>query len=157
MQKSHNATHCKHCQARMNSIFCDIQEEDIEALNTNKGCSYYKKGQILFSQDTTPHGLYVIYSGKVKVFQLAENGKEQILRMTKPGDIIGYRALISNDKYTASAETIEESYMCFLPKELFFGILQRNESITQKVIHVLSSDLKSAEHRVTGLAQKPVR
>ena len=157
MSSANNNTNCKNCNSRLNSIFCEINDEDISSLNANKGCAFYKKGQMIFKQGTTPHGIYVLYSGKVKLFQLSENGREQIVRMTKPGDVIGYRALIGNEKYSASAETLEESNICFIPKELFFGIMNRNASITTQLLSLLSHDLKNAEQKITGLAQKPVR
>jgi CRP/FNR family transcriptional regulator, polysaccharide utilization system transcription regulator len=157
MQKGNNITNCKNCVARFNSIFCEIEDADINSLNANKGCSHYKKGQVIFKQGSTPHGIYVVYSGKVKLFQLAENGREQIIRMTKPGDVVGYRALLGNEKYTASAETIEESNICFIPRELFFNSMSRNSTITTHLMNLLSHDLKNAERKITDLAQKPVR
>lgn len=157
MRKGNTIVDCKNCASRLNSIFCSLEEDEIESLNHNKGCFSYKKGQIIFSQGTMPHGLFVIYSGKIKLYQLAENGREQIVRMAKAGDVIGYRALLSSERYTSSAETIEESNICFLPKDLFFTMMNKNLSITTKLMQLLTSDLKSAEHRITDFAQKPVR
>jgi len=157
MQKANNISGCKNCVARLNSILREIEEVDVNALSGNKCCSFYKKGQVIFNQGTTPHGIFVIYSGKVKLFQLAENGREQIVRLAKPGDAIGYRALLGNEKYTASAETLEESNICFIPKELFFNIMSRNPTITTQLLNLLSHDLKNAERKITDLAQKPVR
>ncbi len=157
MRKGNTIKDCKNCESRLSSIFCSIDESDLEALNNNKGCTAYKKRQIIFSQGTIPHGLFVIYSGKVKLYQLAENGREQIVRMAKPGDVIGYRALLSNDHYSSTAETIEESNICFIPKTLFFSMMNKNSSITSQLMKLLTVDLKSAEHKITDLAQKPVK
>lgn len=157
MRRGNTSVDCKNCESRLNSIFCSIEESEINALNDNKGCSSYKKSQIIFSQGTTPHGLFVIYSGKVKLYQLAENGREQIVRMAKAGDVIGYRALLSGDRYTSSAETIEESNICFIPKDLFFSMMNKNSSITMQLMKLLTFDLKNAEHKMTDLAQKPVK
>lgn len=157
MRKGNTIVDCKNCESRLSSIFCTLEDVEVDALNDNKGCSSYKKSQVIFSQGTMPHGLFVIYSGKVKLYQLAENGREQIVRMAKAGDVIGYRALLSSDRYTSSAETIEESNICFIPKELFFNMMNKNSSITVQLMKLLSYDLKNAEHKITDLAQKPVR
>lgn len=157
MRKGNASIDCMNCNSRAKSIFCTINEKDVEAINDNKGCSFYKKGQIIFNQHSSPHGIFVIYSGKVKVFQLAENGKEQIVRMVKEGDVIGYRALLSNENYTSTAETLVDSKICFIPKELFFSLMSKNYSITERLMKHLTTDLKHAESKVTGLAQKSVK
>ncbi|MCK6649348.1 MAG: Crp/Fnr family transcriptional regulator [Bacteroidia bacterium] len=148
---------CKNCQVRLNSIFCSLEGKEIDALHENKGCSAYKKSQIIFSQGALPHGIYVVYTGKVKLHQLAESGREQIVRMAKPGDIIGYRSLLSGDRYTSTAETIEESNICFIPKKLFWSLMDSNQTVTIQLMKLLSSDLKKAEHAITNIAQKPVK
>ena len=148
---------CQFCESRFHSIFCNLEKNELTELSASKGCSTYKKGQIIFKQDSYPHGLYCINAGKVKLYQMAENGREQIVRMTKTGDILGYRALLSGEKYTASAETLEESSVCFIPRNIFFKIMETNSSLSMQVMKLLANDLKNAEHKVTDLAQKPVR
>jgi CRP/FNR family transcriptional regulator len=157
MRKGNAYVDCKNCDSRAKSIFCTLRESDVESINDNKGCSMYKKGQIIFTQNSSPHGLYVIYSGKVKIYQLSENGKEQIVRMAKTGDVIGYRSLLSDERYSSSAEAITESNICFIPKDLFMGIMNNNPSVTQGLMKHLTRDLKYAENMITGLAQKTVR
>jgi CRP/FNR family transcriptional regulator, polysaccharide utilization system transcription regulator len=157
MRKGNASIDCTNCDSRAKSIFCTLHENDVEAINNNKGSSFYKKGQIVFNQNSAPHGIFVIYSGKVKVFQLAENGKEQIVRLAREGDVIGYRALLSSENYTSTAETLVDSNICFIPKELFFGMMSKNPSITEGLMKHLTKDLKHAENKITGLAQKSVR
>ncbi|MCX6296010.1 MAG: Crp/Fnr family transcriptional regulator [Bacteroidetes bacterium] len=157
MLKETPILNCKNCQARLDSIFCTLEDKEIEILQEIKGCSSYKKGQMIFSQGTVPHGLYVVYSGKVKLHQLAENGREQIVRLAKPGDIIGYRSLLSADRYTSTAEAIEESTICFIPKKVFWHFMNSNQTIPVQLMKLLSNDLKKAEHTITNIAQKPVK
>lgn len=157
MTKEAPLVDCKNCPARLSSIFCSLETIEIDSLQENKGCSSYKKGQIIFSQGAVPHGIYVVYTGKVKLHQLAENGREQIVRMAKPGDIIGYRSLLSSDRYTSTAETIEESNICFIPKKIFWNLMSSNQTISTQLMKLLSSDLKKAEHTITNIAQKPVK
>ena len=71
-------------------------------------------------------GLFCINSGKVKVYKITSDGKEQILNLAKAGDFIGYRALISEEFYSASATVIEEGAICYIPKADFLEILNNN-------------------------------
>lgn len=157
MKKADPHTDCQFCEARLKSVFCDLNKEEVNELSQHKGCVTYKKGQDIFRQDSYPHGIYCINKGKVKLFQMAENGREQIVRLAKPGDLLGYRALLGGEKYTSTAETIEETSVCFIPKNLFFKFVENNNSITIQIMKLLSSDLKNAEHKITDLAQKSVK
>lgn len=147
---------CEDCQARLDSVFCQLNEEQLSRISIEKHCSYYQRGQTVFAEGSTPSGLFCINSGKVKISQTGGDGKEQILRLAKNGDILGYRSLISGETYSATATAIEDSKICLIPKIDFFELLQNNSSITTSIMKLLASDLKVAENKITNLAQKPV-
>ncbi|MBC8265466.1 MAG: Crp/Fnr family transcriptional regulator [Flavobacteriales bacterium] len=148
---------CEDCKTRGKSIFCDLKSDELADLSYNKGCSSYKKGQVIFYEGRRPTGLYCINKGKVKIAKLGEEGKEQIVRLAREGDILGYRSLIGGDAYSASAETLEETSVCFIPKEAIFNLIRQSPEFSIKIIELVSKDLKSAENKVTDLAQKHVR
>jgi CRP/FNR family transcriptional regulator len=126
-------------------------------MSLEKHCSIYKKGQILFNEGNRPNGMFCVNKGKIKLFQTSEDGKEQILRLAKEGDVLGYRALISGDPYSASASVMEDATVCFIPKSLFFDFLHANTDFSSVIMQLLSHDLKKAEHQLTAIAHKPVR
>ena len=148
---------CQHCQARFKSVFCNLNEAEIVALNDDKGCSNYQKGQVIFHEGTFPHGLFCVNKGKIKVSQSGDEGRDQIIRMSKEGDILGYRALLSGDKYSCSATAIDDCSICFIPKNIFFSLIEKNANLSKEILILLSHDLKNAVHKITELAQKPVR
>ena len=122
-----------------------------------KICSSYQKGETIFRQGAYAAGVYCINAGKIKLSMMGDEGKEQIIRMAKPGDIIGYKALLSGEKYNATAIAIEDTNICFIPKEIFLVILQKDASLSFEMMKVLSNELKRAEEKITHLAQKQVR
>jgi CRP/FNR family transcriptional regulator, polysaccharide utilization system transcription regulator len=65
--------------------------------------------------------------------------------------------LLSGEAYTASAFAIEETDICYIPKETFFTILEENNTLSMQVMKRLATDLKTAEEKIINLAQKPVR
>lgn len=157
MRKKIEHPECQYCRVRYKSVFTELGQVDMQQLNVNKGCNFYKKDQIIFTEGTFPHGLYCVNGGKIKVAKTGEGGREQIVRLAKEGDILGYRALLSGDKYACSATVIEDSTVCFIPKEVFFELIEKNASLSLQVLKLLSHDLKKAENKITDLAQKPVR
>lgn len=148
---------CTHCAKRFTNVFCHAQYDVMEEINTQKICSTYKKGEYIFKEGTRPHGVYCVNYGKIKLSKMGDDGKEQITRLVKAGDPLGYRALLSGDGYSSSAIAIEDSGVCFVPKDLFLGILQKDSALSLEMMKLLSDDLKKAELQITHLAQKPVR
>lgn len=144
-------------QSSYTSIFSKAKPETVAEINKHKICNFYRKGQMLFTEGAFPFGLYYIKTGKVKLSHLGQDGKEQIIRLINAGDVIGYRALISNDRYNGSAVTLEDANVCFIPKEVFLHVLQTDASVGFELMKLLSVELKTAELRLTYLAQKPVR
>lgn len=117
----------------------------------------FKKGQVIFSEGGHPLGLFCINDGKVKIEHSGVDGKEQIVRMAKGGDVLGYRALLSNERYNASAVALDDTDVCFIPKDPFFNVLKTSPGLSLDIIKMLSSELRKAEETITDLAQKPVR
>lgn len=148
---------CKFCDPRFKSIFCDLHGEEMDTLNDAKDCIMYKKGQVIFSEGTRPRGLYCVHSGKIKASKIGDEGKEQILHLAKDGDVLGYRAILSGDNYSCTATALEDSSICFIPKSVFFSMVEKDSNLSLQVIKLLSSELKTAEKSITDIAQKPVR
>lgn len=148
---------CNTCSQRFTSVLCKAHEENIQNISDQKVCTSYKKGQVIFNEGSHPFGLYCINSGKVKLSHQGDDGKEQIIRLLRGGDIVGYRALLSGDRYSASAIALEDTQVCFVPKELFVTLLKTDASLSFEMMRLLSDELHKTEMKLTHLAQKPVR
>lgn len=157
MIKKFEQPNCASCGSRKHSVFCELHGQELTELNDDKGCVFYKKGQIIFNAGQNPQGIYCVHEGKIKVYQVGDEGKEQIVRLAKGGDILGYRSLLGGGKYSSTAETLDDSKICFIPKKTFINLLESNGTLSMLLMKLLSIDLKVAEHRMTDLAQKPVR
>lgn len=138
-------------------MFCDLSKDELDGLSEHKTCIKYKKGQTLFYEGTRPMGLFCINTGKVKVYKISSDGKEQILYLAKPGDFLGYRALISEEFYNASATVIEEGAICYIPKSDFLKILNDNPRFFRKLTQKICQDFGLMEDRLVTIAQKSVR
>jgi CRP-like cAMP-binding protein len=157
VRKKAEAPECKTCPAYKNSIFCHLGDDQVQSLTEEKGHSFYKKGQNVFLQGNYPHGVFCIQSGKVKLHNLGEEGKEQILRFYGPGNIIGYRAIVSGENYFSNATAIEDSQICFIAKSTFLKYVTENPVFAMFVMNQLALDLKMAEGNIVSMAHKHVR
>ncbi len=148
---------CRHCDARTKSIFCHLHHGELEEFNEMKSCVIFRKGQLIFGEGAHPLGLYCVNAGKIKIAHSGPDGKEQIVRMARGGDVLGYRALLTAERYNASAVALDDSEICFIPRDTFFHVLKSNNGLSYEIIKMLSNELRKAEQMITDLAQKPVR
>lgn len=155
MNKEIETPDCVNCQSLALSVFGSLKREDLQQLNTYKHSNKVKKGNIIFSENNPTHGLYCIHQGKAKIVMIGRDGKEQIVRLAKDGDIIGYRSLICGENYSATAQTLEDSIVCFIPKERLWELINKNAQLTMNLMTHLALDLKQAEKRSVDMQQKP--
>lgn len=148
---------CKNCLPQRNSVFAGLTDDDLTKLNENKSCTSYKKGQVIFSENGIPFGLFCVSKGKIKLAFDGLDGKEQILRFAKTGDIFGYRALISQDRYHCNAIAMEDSAVCIIDKTIFLDLYFSRPELNRAVFNKISEDLKKAENSIVSLSQKNVR
>lgn len=148
---------CQDCEHKGESLFCDLDKGALSEIDQHKTSNVYKKGQVVFYEGNHPMGLFCLQSGKIKIYKTGVEGKEQIVRFAKPGDFLGYRALISNELYTASAAAMEDCKICLIDKHVFFNLLDGDKGFNWKMMQQLSRELRQAEEFMTDLAQKTVR
>lgn len=148
---------CTNCIPQQNSIFSCLTQEEIQLINEHKSCTSYKKGQVIFADGGIPYGLFCVSSGKIKLSSTGYDGKEQLLRFAKGGDIFGYRALIAQDRYHCNAVAMSDSSICIIDKAFFLDLFYSNTKLCRSVFKKISEDLKKAENIILSLSQKNVR
>lgn len=139
------------------SIFCSLTNDELEVLSQGKRNMTFKRGQVIFSEGNQPHGVYCIHSGKVKIHKMGDEGKEQIVRLAKTSNIIGYRSVLNSNSYFASATALEDTEVCFISKLTIVNLIKTNSNFSFSLLDLLSDDLKRAEEKITHMAQKQVR
>lgn len=148
---------CLNCQTLALSVFCTLKRNDLEQLNQFKTSLLLKKGSVIFYENNYPAGLYCIHQGKAKVTRSNDKGEIQISRLVKDGDIIGYKSLLTDEPYNASAETIEDSIVCFIPKSFLMDMLHKNMELSLKLMSQLSKEVESAEQKTLDIIYKSTK
>ncbi|MBN2892564.1 MAG: Crp/Fnr family transcriptional regulator [Bacteroidales bacterium] len=152
-----NVTYCQKCIENKESIFKVLTKEQKELLTESMNCISYKKNEIIFKEGFNPNGLISLAKGKVKIFKDGISGKEQIIRLARPGDFIGFRALFANDYYNASAGAFEDSIVCIINKDQLYKIIEENHLFALQIITFLAKELGEAENNIISLTQKHLR
>lgn len=134
---------------------CQISE--LSLISVGKVYQVYQKGQMIFRKGSRAGGLYCIREGKVKVSKFTGDGKEQIIRLAKEGDVLGYRSLMTNDHYSTTAVALTDCVVCQVPRTDFFSVIEQNAQFSHSLMRLLAKALGEAEERILHTAYKPVR
>lgn len=151
-----NIPDCGSCGSFCMSSLACLPEESLLEFNISKTGRHYEAGQVIFYEDNRPYGVYCVESGKVKLTKYTPDGKTYIARIATQGDLLGYRAFLTNESYSATAEVIEPATICFIEREPFMRALKDNPQFALQLMEQLGSDLKQAENRARDLAYKSV-
>lgn len=130
---------------------------ELQELSSSKSFTNYKKGQILFSEGGRPQGVFCINKGKIKVYKLGQDGKQMIVYICSGGDLLGYNAVVSDDVYAMTAEVLEDSTICFIPRSDFKRGLETSINLKNELLRVVTQQESILTNRITSLAQKTVR
>jgi CRP/FNR family transcriptional regulator, polysaccharide utilization system transcription regulator len=148
---------CDSCALESGSIFKYLTPAEVEALNFEKDFRQYKRGDILYQEGNRISGFFCINSGIIKVFKTGFDGKEQIIRFAKTGDIIAYRSVLSNELACTSAKVIEDCQVCFIPSEILTSFIKTNPAYALELLKLACHELGEANSFITDIAQKTVR
>jgi len=157
MKNLQNFPTCEECIAKGHPIFKDLSPEELDNINFQKGCSFYKRGNTIFQEGHRINGFYCVHSGIIKMYKTGIDGKEQIIRFAKNGDIIGYRSVLNQELACTTAKVIEDATLCFLPSDTLFSLLKENSSFAMQLMQLTCKELGEANNYITDIAQKTVR
>ncbi len=139
------------------SVLTDLPPGDVELLMTNKTEEVYKKGAIIFRESSYPSGIFYITEGKVKKYKLDKDGGEQIIYVANTGELLGYHAILSEERYPDSAAAIEESTIAFIPREDFLAALQQSDVLNRRLLKTLSHEFAVLANSMSLFSQKSAR
>lgn len=148
---------CLTCPVREEHLFCNLSPSALEKLNEIKSTAVYPKSAVLFIEGQQPRGVFVLCSGKVKLFTSSTEGKTLITKLSSPGDLLGLNAAISNRPYEVTAEMIEPGQANFIPREALLQFLKEHGEVAVRVAEQLSRNYYTAyeEIRTLGLTTSP--
>jgi CRP-like cAMP-binding protein len=116
-----------------------------------------KKGESIFEEGEMTNGIYCIKDGVCKLSKLSSNGKDQIVKLVKPGELLGQRSMISEEPANLSAVALEDMEVCFIPKTEIMQFFTQNNNFSMNVMKTICGDLKDADQNMVTMAQKSVK
>ena len=133
-------------------LLSSLDAREIEEISQGIRRVEYKKGQKIFKTGDRADRLYIVCSGKMKIYKYLTDGREQILYIYSTGDFVGAFNLLKEDEYKFNAEALEDTFIITLSKSKFDEIAIKNPSITLKILEKAYERIRWAEDLVDRLS-----
>lgn len=155
MQCNHNCESHASCIEHV-PIFASLNHDERLEIAEIASSRSFEKGETVYRAGDEGGTLFVLYTGRAKLFRLNANGKEQVLRVVQPGEFIGELSLFSSLPLTDNAQVLEATTMCVLQGERLKRLMEKYPSIAFKVMDELSRRLEKAENRIEAISLSSV-
>jgi CRP/FNR family transcriptional regulator len=116
----------------------------------------FQRGESIFFEGDEATGFYMVGQGRVKIFKMSLDGKEQILHIFGPGEPFGEVPVFHGNPYPANAFSIELSVMLFFPRQKFIDLINSTPSLALSMLAVLSMRLRRFAAQIESLSLKEV-
>lgn len=148
---------CEQCIIRQLNSLGELTKDELIRISGCKTSQFIKKGEVLFEEGQYINGVFCVKDGVCKVTKMSTNGRDQIVKLIKKGDLIGERSLISDEPANLKATAVNDMEVCFIPKDEIVRDLRKNNNFTMSILKELASSLKEADNVIVDMAQKTVK
>ena len=114
------------------------------------------KDELLCAEGDPCDGLFVIQSGAIKVFKVAETGREQVLVIERAGPTVGELPVLDGGNFPAAAAALEDSTLLFIPKREFIDLVRGNPEVAFAIIRTIAWRFRYMASLVEELSLKEV-
>ena len=152
-----NLAHCHSCLNENCFVKKHIHLEKMKVYIQKKRSFVCKKGQQFIIEGAPIQGLYFIFDGKAKTVKTGINGREQIVRLTKSGDTVGFRGFGTSNRYFIGAYALEDTLLCNFSNEDMLDILHNVPEFTFDLMLFYAEELNKSENNIRKIAQMNVR
>jgi len=145
---------CQTCKLRSSGFFCQLSPAALKDLDAVKFSSSYPGGAVLFIERQTARGIYLLCEGQVKLSVSSKDGKTLILRITKPGEVLGLMSALSGIPHEVTAETVRPCQVAFIPRGAFLRFIAKHPEAYPVIAEQLGSQYQIAceQLRTLGLS-----
>ena len=135
---------CLNCHLRPNNFFCSLSKESLKALHQIKHGVVFPEGAVIFLQGQNPRGIFMLCHGQAKLSTNSRNGKTLILRIAKPGEVLGLHSVVTGKPHEVTVETMSPSQLNFVGREDFLPFLKRHGDACLRATQHISRDYQDA-------------
>jgi CRP-like cAMP-binding protein len=157
MKKSQEIISVEQIDLKSFDIFKTLVPDELESLSQSMVCTAFKRGSVIYEEGSRINGSYIVAEGILKIYKTGFDGKEQIIRFAKTGDLIGFRSVVSEELACTTARTIEDVVLCYFPGDVLTGLIKGSPDFAMALMRLTCRELGESNKFLTDIAQKTVR
>ncbi len=135
---------------RKTPLFASLTEHELQALASRTSKKRLQRGELLFGEGDPCKGLYLVASGKIRIFKLSPAGREQVLAIEGPGSSFAELPVFDGGNYPAAASASEDAELLFISRKDFQNFCREHPDVALKVIAVVGTRLR----RLVGIIEE---
>jgi len=137
-------------------LFNGLPDDQLSAIRQITVEKKYTKGQTIFSEGDDTKGLFVVVDGRIKVYKVSSEGKEQILHIIEAGQSFGEVTVFTGQQLPANAQTLVKSRLLLFPRSAFVGLVTANPSLALNLLAIMSKKLRQFAAQIENLSLKEI-
>lgn len=154
MEQQATGKQVKHCPVNELAVFSELGEGFRDALKAVESDAVsYSAAETIYLAGTSAHNFYVVRDGYVKLFKTTLNGKDQIIRIVKPGELFGFDGLVDT-LYNHSAVPLKQANVCRIPVERLRALGEQRPEVERLIMVRCIKELQHADERLLELGAK---
>lgn len=134
------------------ALFSGLGEDALDRLAEHMRHRAFRRGTMVFHKDQVGDALYIVESGRVRIFLPTESGAELWVEFAARGDVFGEVALLDGRPRSASAETVEDTAVFTISRDDFRRFVTETPQFAWKLIELLSDRLRHVTEYAESLA-----
>ena len=137
-------------------LFNGLPADQLSAIRQIAVEKHYNKGQTIFSEGDETTGLFVVVDGRIKIYKVSSEGKEQILHIFEAGQSFGEVTVFTGQQLPANAQTLAKSRLLLFPRSAFVGLVTANPSLALNLLAIMSKKLRQFAAQIENLSLKEI-
>ena len=137
-------------------LFNGLPDDQLNAIRQIALEKQFRKGQIIFSEGDETKGFFVVVTGRVKVYKVSAEGKDQILHIFEAGHSFGEATVFTGRQLPANAEALAQSRVLFFPRSAFVDLVTDNPSLALNMLAIMSKKLRQFAAQIESLSLKEI-
>jgi CRP-like cAMP-binding protein len=141
---------CRHCGIRDTVLFADLNEQDFDMIHAPIDNLGFRPGAVLYAEGSRASGIFTLRSGMVKLVRVTADGRQRIVRVLRPGDVIGLEAL-GTGQHDCEAVALTDVSVCRIPLGVIHTLGANSPRLHLRLMQKWQQALKDAEDWLADL------
>src|SRR5579872_1083285 len=131
-------------------LFSGLSPEEVRLLAGRFVRRHFSAGELLFSEGDPCRGLYIIDSGRLRIFKSSASGREQVLAVEGPGSSVAELPVFDGGSYPASVSAVDDAQILFISRQDLRAFCLEHPEVALKMLAVVGARLR----RLVGIIEE---